>query len=30
MSEPAPAVINFYSTSGEYGCFSNFSRHPIT
>ena len=29
MSEPAPAVVNFYSTSGEYGCFSNFSRHPI-
>jgi N-glycosidase YbiA len=24
-----PAVINFYSTSGEYGCFSNFSRHPV-
>jgi ribA/ribD-fused uncharacterized protein len=24
-----PAVINFYSTSGEYGCFSNFSRHSI-
>lgn len=23
-------VINFYSTSGEYGCFSNFSRHAIT
>ncbi|MFO0938143.1 MAG: NADAR family protein [Gemmataceae bacterium] len=22
-------VILFYSTSGEYGCFSNFSRHPI-
>jgi ribA/ribD-fused uncharacterized protein len=22
-------VINFYSTTGEYGCFSNFSRHPI-
>jgi ribA/ribD-fused uncharacterized protein len=22
-------VINFYSTSGEYGCFSNFSRHPV-
>jgi ribA/ribD-fused uncharacterized protein len=22
-------VINFYSTKGEYGCFSNFSRHPI-
>lgn len=30
MPEPAPpAVINFYSTSGEYGCFSNFSRHAI-
>jgi N-glycosidase YbiA len=25
----APAVINFYSTTGEYGCFSNFSRHSI-
>ena len=24
------AVINFYSTTGEYGCFSNFSRHAIT
>jgi N-glycosidase YbiA len=22
-------VINFYETTGEYGCFSNFSRHPI-
>jgi N-glycosidase YbiA len=22
-------VIKFYSTTGEYGCFSNFSRHPI-
>jgi ribA/ribD-fused uncharacterized protein len=22
-------VINFYSVSGEYGCFSNFSPHPI-
>ncbi len=21
--------INFYSTVGEYGCFSNFSRHPV-
>ena len=31
MSEPQPRnVINFYSTTGEYGCFSNFSRHPIT
>jgi ribA/ribD-fused uncharacterized protein len=23
-------VINFYSVSEEYGCFSNFSPHPIT
>jgi ribA/ribD-fused uncharacterized protein len=22
-------MIQFYSTSGEYGCFSNFSRHPV-
>jgi ribA/ribD-fused uncharacterized protein len=22
-------VINFYSTTGEYGCFSNFSRHAV-
>lgn len=22
-------VINFYLTNGEYGCFSNFSRHHI-
>lgn len=22
-------VINFYLTNGEYGCFSNFSRHPL-
>ncbi len=31
MSEPeaAPLVIRFYSTTGEFGCFSNFSRHPI-
>lgn len=29
MPEQPPHVINFYSTSGEYGCFSNFSRHPI-
>ena len=30
MPEPdVPAVINFYSTAGEYGCFSNFSRHPV-
>lgn len=30
MSDPAPpAVIQFYSTTGEYGCFSNFSRHTV-
>jgi ribA/ribD-fused uncharacterized protein len=29
MSEQTPAVIHFYSTTGEYGCFSNFSRHPV-
>jgi ribA/ribD-fused uncharacterized protein len=30
MSEPEDRpVINFYSTTDEYGCFSNFSRHPI-
>jgi ribA/ribD-fused uncharacterized protein len=22
-------IIHFYSTGDEYGCFSNFSRHPI-
>jgi ribA/ribD-fused uncharacterized protein len=22
-------MIAFYSTTGEYGCFSNFSRHPV-
>ena len=27
---PRPAIINFYSVSAEYGCFSNFSAHPIT
>lgn len=26
--EPPP-VINFYSTTGEHGCFSNFSRHSV-
>jgi N-glycosidase YbiA len=25
----AKTVINFYSTTGEYGCFSNFSRNSI-
>ena len=29
MSEQARTVINFYSTTGEHGCFSNFSRHSI-
>jgi ribA/ribD-fused uncharacterized protein len=30
MSDAAPrTVINFYSTSGAYGCFSNFSKHPV-
>ena len=24
-----PTVIRFYSTADEYGCFSNFSAHPI-
>ena len=28
MSQPI-TEIRFYSTRGEYGCFSNFSRHPI-
>src|SRR5690242_15416349 len=22
-------TIKFYSTNGEYGCFSNFSKHPV-
>lgn len=30
MPEPTPpAVIEFYSTTGDYGCFSNFSRHRV-
>lgn len=30
MPEPeARPVIQFYSTAGEYGAFSNFSRHPV-
>ena len=30
MSEAqSQSVINFYSTAGEYGCFSNFSRHAV-
>jgi predicted NAD-dependent protein-ADP-ribosyltransferase YbiA (DUF1768 family) len=28
-TEKPKAVIHFYSTAGEYGCFSNFSPHPI-
>ncbi len=26
---PPKTVIEFYSTTGDYGCFSNFSRHSI-
>jgi ribA/ribD-fused uncharacterized protein len=29
MSDTTKTVINFYSTKGEYGCFSNFSRHSV-
>ena len=30
MADAQPrTVIHFYSTAGEYGCFSNFSRHPV-
>jgi ribA/ribD-fused uncharacterized protein len=29
MPESTRNVINFYSVTGDYGCFSNFSRHPI-
>ena len=29
MSSESTPIINFYSTQGEYGCFSNFSRHRI-
>jgi ribA/ribD-fused uncharacterized protein len=29
MPEAQPQVINFYSTTGEYGCFSNFSKHAV-
>ena len=25
----ASNLINFYPTTGDYGCFSNFSRHPV-
>ena len=25
----AKTAINFYSTTGDYGCFSNFSRHTV-
>jgi ribA/ribD-fused uncharacterized protein len=28
-AEPTPAVIHFYSAADDYGCFSNFSRHPV-
>jgi N-glycosidase YbiA len=30
MDGEALGVIHFYSVSGEYGCFSNFSPHSIT
>jgi ribA/ribD-fused uncharacterized protein len=26
---PQAQAIHFYSTKGDHGCFSNFSRHPI-
>jgi N-glycosidase YbiA len=29
MSEQQASVINFYSTTGEHGCFSNFFRSRI-
>ena len=29
MPDATPPTINFYSTAGEYGCFSNFSRHSV-
>ena len=29
MPDATPSAINFYSTAGEYGCFSNFSRHSV-
>ena len=29
MENSNQKVINFYSTKDEYGCFSNFSAHPI-
>jgi ribA/ribD-fused uncharacterized protein len=29
MSEQPRPVIRFYSTTGEHGCFSNFSRHAV-
>jgi ribA/ribD-fused uncharacterized protein len=29
MSDTTRTVIHFYSTTDAYGCFSNFSRHPV-
>ena len=29
MSDTTRGAMHFYSTKGEHGCFSNFSRHPI-
>jgi ribA/ribD-fused uncharacterized protein len=29
MTDQTRTVIHFYTTTGEYGCFSNFSRHAV-
>jgi ribA/ribD-fused uncharacterized protein len=29
MADTTKVVITFYATTGEYGSFSNFSRHPL-
>jgi ribA/ribD-fused uncharacterized protein len=29
MSDVTPLVVHFYSTRGDFGCFSNFYRAPI-
>src|SRR6266853_1493110 len=29
MAVEMMSVINFYSVSGDHGCFSNFSPHPV-
>lgn len=30
VSDATPLVIHFYSTRGDFGCFSNFYRAPIS